>query len=48
MEIDQLWSSAIAGACTGGILSALARTFHQLAFASDDQHPWTTYITRIL
>ncbi|GJJ75374.1 hypothetical protein EMPS_07732 [Entomortierella parvispora] len=25
MEIDQLWSSTIAGACTGGILSALAR-----------------------
>ncbi|KAK3807201.1 MAG: hypothetical protein J3Q66DRAFT_356952 [Benniella sp.] len=25
MDIDQLWSSTIAGACTGGILSALAR-----------------------
>ncbi|ORZ25000.1 hypothetical protein BCR41DRAFT_420231 [Lobosporangium transversale] len=25
MEIDQLWSSTIAGACTGGILAALAR-----------------------
>ncbi|KAF9360648.1 DNA-binding protein rif1 [Mortierella sp. AD094] len=25
MDIDQLWSSTVAGACTGGILSALAR-----------------------
>ncbi|KAF8940225.1 hypothetical protein BGZ58_007351 [Dissophora ornata] len=25
MDIDQLWSSTIAGACTGGVLSALAR-----------------------
>ncbi|KAF9439067.1 hypothetical protein BGZ76_000549 [Entomortierella beljakovae] len=25
MDIDQLWSSTIAGSCTGGILSALAR-----------------------
>ncbi|KAG0024655.1 hypothetical protein BGZ80_011323 [Entomortierella chlamydospora] len=25
MEIDQLWSSTVAGACTGGVLSALAR-----------------------
>lgn len=29
MDIDQLWSSTIAGASTGGILSALARmSFH--------------------
>jgi hypothetical protein len=31
MEIDQLWSSTIAGACTGGILAALARKYHQPA-----------------
>ncbi|CAO3571643.1 unnamed protein product [Mortierella alpina] len=49
MDIDQLWSSTIAGACTGGILAALARgpkavpsgTFMFSAMALGGQWIWT-------
>ncbi|KAG0210047.1 hypothetical protein BGX28_009724 [Mortierella sp. GBA30] len=49
MDIDQLWSSTIAGACTGGILAALARgakavpsgTFMFGVMACGGQWVWT-------
>ncbi|KAF9933461.1 hypothetical protein BGZ67_004285 [Mortierella alpina] len=49
MDIDQLWSSTVAGACTGGILAALARgpkavpsgTFMFSAMAFGGQWIWT-------
>ncbi|KAG9322733.1 hypothetical protein KVV02_005421 [Mortierella alpina] len=49
MDIDQLWSSTVAGACTGSILAALARgpkavpsgTFMFSAMAFGGQWIWT-------